>query len=252
MPDNNQNQQLSFDEILQSKPLSQEFLPYFEQDKKLIEHIADILNQSSDRKSTLGFTIAWHLGIKGMFGAIAAFLTIIPFIVLTDPPESGIDAVICLILFFLIVLGILGFYLLYVSFKTLHLFKKGYYTLGLRIASGVFIYKDESGITHQWSSTWYTRLLQQPCPDCNRYLLYLLAVDRNNPEKILIIDVDNNPDASEDLSFLIPEWFVFLRLPVTFNSSRQLFATTYNYYYKLLAVIGGFVIFIKILDYFNL
>lgn len=250
----NQQPQLSFDQIIQSLPIPQEVFPFFVHNINFIERIADQLNQSPKRKSSLGFSVAWFLGIKGVFGINAALFLALPIVILAEPSEEGLDPIGYLILLFLFALGLLGLYLVYISFRTLRMLKNGYYTLGLQIENGVFVYKDESGVTRQWTSKWHTRLLQQPCPDFNNSTLNLIAVDRNNPDRILIVDFEDYCESKPEakLSFNIPAWFIFFPLPVKFDLSSRTFSTTWSYYLKLLAVIIVVVIFVSILDYFNL
>lgn len=226
--------------------------PEYEPEKHLICHIADMLNKTQSRKTSIGFVLAWLLGAKGIIAAIASLLTILSISTLIDPPEGGLDTMRYIVLLCLFLLGLAGIYVAYLGFRMLRMLKYGYFTLGLRVKSGVFVYKDESGVARQWTSTWFTRLLQQQCPDCNSYILNLIAVDRANPDRILIVDFSDFRETNSEMFFYIPEWFTILWLPVTYDLSRQIFSTTYNYFWKWLAIIAGFMVFFSILDYFNL
>ena len=285
--------QLSFDEIIQSLPISQELLPLFEQDKNFLERLASQLNQSPKRKSTFGFTLAWLFGSKclgALFLAPLIVFSLLCFMSLEQSlPPGAINFVFSMwVGFSSFICGLFACIHIYYRIRTLWMLKNGYFTLGLQIKSGVpIIYKDESGVTRLWDPSSlldpnsrltsdstsqstsdskpkptsdstsqstsdskpkptfnWNQMISQPSSANNDNYLNLIAVDRRNPDDILIVYMaDDYRETNTDISFSFPRWFDNSSpLPVKYDLSSKTFSTTINRFGQYIPIIAGVIV----------
>ncbi len=199
-----------------------------------LQCLADQLNQSSNRKESPSFVIAWLFNTKAVLELI-----ILCFImaILTSFSNAGIGIALVFRCIFLFLLGYAVYRLVLLDVKSLNLIKNGYFTLGRKDSNGDILYTDKNNTQHRWRSKSFLLL------NDSFYGEYLIVTDRNNPNQIKVLTVLDYKASSSKIEFNIQEWFIFLDLPVTFDMSNSEFSSAKRFFWFLFALIIGLFIF---------
>lgn len=193
-----------------------------------LQRLADLLNQKPDRKTSRIFTIAWFLSTKSI-----CEIVIICFMmaIMTSFSQAGFGFALLFRFLFLLILGYAAYRLILPDVRSLKLIKNGYFTLGRKDSNGDILYTDNNNTQHRW----------RPQPNIlfneSIYDEYLIVTDSNNPNHIKVLTVSNYQTSNVEIKFIIPEWFMFLDLPVTFDLSKSEFSTVSRFLWYLLALI---------------
>ena len=172
-----------------------------------LQLLADLLNETPRRKTSLSFFISWFFGNRGVLTGLLNFvfwgvpaLFIIPgaylgFKSITDPSDKW------WILGIVLASG-LGFVLFRPYWKAYRLFKNGFFTLGYLTDRGL-VYKDSSGNQHYWIPTRFYRF-SQPYMDCihSPDEPYLVVIG-SNPKNLLILDAAPYSEDNDVVGFRI-------------------------------------------------
>ncbi|MBQ2621771.1 MAG: hypothetical protein IJF84_10575 [Thermoguttaceae bacterium] len=193
-----------------------------------LQRLADLLNQKPDRKTSRIFTIAWFLSTKSI-----CEIVIICFMmaILSSLSEAGFGIALLVRFVFLLILGYAAYRLILPDVRALNLIKNGYFTLGRKDSNGDILYTDKNNTQHRWrpqSSIFFNESI---------YNEYLIAADGNNPNHIKVLSVSDCQTSNSDIKFIIPEWFMFLNLPVTFDLSKSEFSSNQRFLWLFLALI---------------
>lgn len=193
-----------------------------------LQRLADLLNQKPDRKASRIFTIAWFLSTKSICEMI-----IICFMmaILSSFSEAGFGIALLVRFVFLLLLGYAAYRLILPDVRSLNLIKNGYFTLGRNDSNGYILYTDNNNTQHRWRPQSYILF------NDSIYDEYLIVTDRNNPNHIKVLTVSDYHSSSGEIKFIVPEWFMFLDLPVTFGLSKSEFSTGSRFLWYLLALI---------------
>lgn len=192
--------------------------------KDALQRLADQLNETPRRKSSMSFLNSWFFGNKDVSAALgnAAFFGVPVFFfalgkILGYRAYETSDLwwiIICL------VFGVLGLALFTPYWKAYFLFKKGYFTLGYLTERGL-VYKDSAGNAYYWiPSRFYT--IGQPFMDyIHRPDEPYLVVVGNNPNNFLVFDAVPNPEIGDLVGFRI--FMAFYAIVVLYNLQTKTF-----------------------------
>ena len=195
--------------------------------KDALERLADQLNETPRRKSSLSFLMSWFFGNKdvltglgnaAMFGAPVFFFVLGKLLGYKPYEPSELWWIIIGLVF-----GVLGLAFFTPYWKAYFLFKNGYFTLGYFTERG-FAYKDRAGNTHYWIPSRFYRI-GQPFMDCIGYLHrpdepYLVVIGKN-PNNFLVMDAAPNPEVDDLAGFRI--FMEFYAIFVTYNLQTKTF-----------------------------
>lgn len=195
----------------------------------ILQRLADLINQAPERKTSPLFTIVWFLNTK----FICEFV-IICFImaILSSFFDAGVGAIALLVKFvFLLIFGYAVYRLVLPDVQSLKLIKNGYFTVGRKDSNGDILYTDKNNTQRRWRPKLFLLF------NDNIYNEYLIVTDRNDSNHIKVLAVSNYQTSSPEIRFIIPEWFMFLDLPVTFDLSNSKFSTVSRFLWYLLALV---------------
>lgn len=177
--DSNQEQELSNEYLSQESPL-----------KERLQLLADMLNETPRRKSSLSFLTSWFFGNRGVLVGLLniVFFCIPSFFILMgwlfgfkECSGSDFGWILGCFLF-----GVLGLTLFIPYWKAYFLFKNGYFTIGEFTERGL-VYTDSAGNQHCWIPTRFYKFSQPFMEFIVRLDDPYLVVVGKNPKKILIL-----------------------------------------------------------------
>ncbi len=192
--------------------------------KDALQRLADQLNETPRRKSSISFLNSWFFGNKDVLtglGNAALFGAPVFFFVLGkllgyNPYEPSELWWIIICLFF----GVLGLAFFTPYWKAYFLFKKGYFTLGYLTERGL-VYKDRAGNQFCWIPTRFYGIGQPFMDYIHRPDQPYLVVVGKNPNNFLVMDAIPLPERDNLVGFNI--FMEFYALYVVYNFSSKTF-----------------------------